>query len=91
MYMVHEKEKMDYGSSRMSWGGILCIKLMQHGIPHESRPHAGAEMEAMAELEWSIGHSQEANKVALANWGAHRQVQLEGSGQGPRYDHSRRK
>jgi hypothetical protein len=31
MYMVHEKGKMDYGSSRMSWGGILCIMLMQHG------------------------------------------------------------
>jgi hypothetical protein len=33
MCMVHEKGKMDYGSSRMSWGGILCIMRMQHGIP----------------------------------------------------------
>ena len=30
--MMHEKGKMDYGSSRMSWGGIICIMLMQHGI-----------------------------------------------------------
>jgi hypothetical protein len=35
---AYAKGKIDYGFGRISWGRIICIMLMQHGIPSPPDP-----------------------------------------------------